>query len=149
MARRRRLTNLKRSFVVTISAVAAGASGCSDAHVRGSDMPSYAGAGGSGGADGGGAGGVGGQMPSPNPPYAIIDCPVDQPRAGDACSMPTATLGGCSYEIHDPNFCTGEPDFVLATCEQNLWVLDTLITTCNPPENPEIDSGLADEDAGN
>lgn len=91
-------------------------------------------------------GGAGGQYIPTNPPSETVYCPDDQPREGTACVPPTA-LDSCRYEMTDANPCTDEPDFVLATCEQNLWSLEHVITTCNPP-NPALDSGLVDEDAG-
>lgn len=145
--RRQRLTNLKRSFVVTISAVAAGASGCSDTHVRGSNAAWSSGAGGSDAAVGGGAGGAGGQIIPINPPSETAYCPEEPPRAGDPCVLPTPMHEGCSYEMHNGNPCAEVPDALIATCEQNTWSLSAVITTCNPPSS-EPDSGPIVEDAG-
>jgi hypothetical protein len=153
-ARRARLTNLKRSFVVTIAG-AASLGGCAGVHSDDDGSATMAGSGGagSGGAGGvsgaSGVGGAGGSYIATNPPFIDTACPIVEPEQGASC---TATEP-CTYDqpIADPCFPSSR---TIAICQDGQWVVatSTLLPelACNPPP-PELDSGLppgTDEDAG-
>jgi len=156
--RSRRLTELKRSFVMTFSAVAAvGASGCGQVADDPEDFvitnpPGFSGNGGVGGAGGaggaagvsgvGGSGGVAGTMMSTNPPA----CPEVQPIDAQACSS-VWNPGVCHYPTGG-QLCSGEPEVATATCGESVWVVRVGSLACNPPPEPEEDSGIEEQDAG-
>lgn len=147
-SRRARSTKLKRSFVVTFSTLAAGLTGCSeDERIEEYNPPFYqtGGFGGSGGsAHSGGSGAVGGSTGTGGQSPAMPQCPADLPPHGGECDEQRAS-GMCAYD-HKPNPCDDELDYTRAVCEQGAWVVDVIVTTCNPPGIS--DGNTPDEDAG-
>jgi hypothetical protein len=156
---------LKRSFVVTFSAVAA-MSGCADTtdgvshnppgpYFR-DDFGGIGGPGGNGGAGVGGAGvggaGVGGAGGAAGDFVAPAPCPIAAPVDGTACEV--SSLMRCEYVLSTDE-CAPNGYEANATCEDGVWDVDTSITACNPPPpDPDTDAGtdddagLEDEDAG-
>ena len=160
--RQRRLSNLKRSFVVTLSTAAAASLGGCDSYSyvpvnpppsfggyggggaggTGGQAGTFAGTGGSGGSGGTGVGGhsgigasgVGGASPDPT-------CPTEIPRWGEACAR---SSDPCMYQ--PPPECDGVVYPLVATCEDTVWAIDQTSIACNPPW--EYDAGTEDEDAG-
>lgn len=130
----RRAAKLKRSFVLTFSAVAAGMGGCDDSGDQCCINPPYS----SGGYGGGSSGSAGG-----DPPFVPLECPSDVPPHGGTCDASRVPLS-CAYDHHG-NPCTEVLDYTRAVCEQSKWVVDIIVTTCNPPD---IDGGASDDDAG-
>lgn len=153
-------SKLKRSFVVTFSAVAA-LSGCGDDMATNPPPTDGTGgfAGSSGGTSGeGGTSGVGGAAGTaghggsagtvaPNP-----ECPSASPIDDTACEV--SPLTRCEYvlstDICDPNGHRSR-----ANCDDGVWDVRISITACNPPPpdpdhdgGADDDAGLVDEDAG-
>lgn len=157
--RSQRLSKIKRSFVVTFSAMAAGATGCATHETIGNPPPSSERSGGEGGAAGegasGGAGGTGGDggfagaagVGGTNPPSTLVACPADLPSAGEACDGPIEEDKPCVYIDSNEPACSplGAPRH--ATCAQGQWVIQAQPLGCNPPP-PDINPGFADYDGG-
>jgi hypothetical protein len=139
--RQRRLSNLRRSFVVTLSTATASLAGCDDSQpiINPPPPPPPWVEGGSGGNSG--AGGVGGSGGGQPPDWVCPDMPP--PFDGD-CERSSSQP--CTYQ--DLEQCDGVSYPLIATCENGFWSISQTIIACNPPE-PDIDSGLDDEDAGN
>lgn len=154
--RQRRLSNLKRSFVVTLSTAAASLAGCGTDFHEGSTNPppsvggdggggaggtgGQAGTGGSGGTAGTGVGGVGGSGGRESPDSM---CPVMPPPWDGDCERSSSRP--CTYQ--DLEQCDGVSYPLIATCENGFWSISRTDIACNPPP-PDIDSGIDDEDAG-
>lgn len=153
--RPRKLRKLKSSFVITFSTVATSLAGCGDVHrmeppdTHGAGSGGSSGIGGSGGGLSGqggtsGASGIGGAGAT-NPPAPVeTSCPEEEPLNGQACGDRALV---CTYgpdPTDDP--CEDEGQ-ARASCENGVWTVDLLISTCNPPPT-SFDAGFTDEDAG-